>query len=67
MFFLSELGASTTDWVMCYPYGAYNNYTISILEQSDCALAVTTKVGTADLSSQNKFELMRWDTNDFPQ
>jgi peptidoglycan/xylan/chitin deacetylase (PgdA/CDA1 family) len=65
--FLQSVGASTTDWVMCYPYGAYNNSTLSILESFDAALGITTDVRVANLIYDNPFKLPRLDTNDFPQ
>jgi len=64
---LLSIRNNVSNWIMCYPYGAYNDTTISILEKMGCALALTTIVGAADLSCQNKFELKRWDTNDFPK
>jgi peptidoglycan/xylan/chitin deacetylase (PgdA/CDA1 family) len=58
---------NTAQWIMCYPHGAYNEDTLNLLSQMDCALALTTKVGSADIMTQNKYELTRLDTNDFPQ
>ena len=52
---------------MRYPYGAYNDQTINILTKKKCALAVTTEVGAADLSSHHPLKLPRFDINDFPQ
>ena len=66
MNFLDKIGAPTTDWVMNYPYGAYNSDTISLLKEKNCSFAVTTKLGIANLKG-NHFELPRKDTNDFPQ
>ena len=65
--FLDSVGAPTKGWVMCYPYGAYNDTTISLLESFDAALGITTEVRVADLTSDNPFKLPRLDTNDFPQ
>lgn len=65
--FLESVGASTSDWVMCYPYGAYNDSTLSLLERFDAALGITTEVRVANLASDNPFTLPRLDTNDFPQ
>jgi len=66
LYALGSIRNDVSNWIMCYPYGAYNDTTLSILKKAGCALALTTIVGAADLSSQNKFELKRWDTNDFP-
>ena len=65
--FLDRVGASTKDWVMCYPYGAYNDDTVRLLESLDSALGITTEVRVANLMTDNLFKLPRLDTNDFPQ
>lgn len=65
--FLSSVGASTENWIMCYPYGAYNEDTIGLLEKSNCAVGITTEVAKADLKTHHYLKLPRFDTNDFPQ
>ena len=65
--FIEKIGAATKDWVMCYPYGAYNNATLSLLKKYQASAALTTEVGVANLTNDNPFELPRLDTNDFPQ
>ena len=65
--FLDSVGASTKDWVMCYPYGAYNDDTIELLKSFEASLGITTEVRVANLMSDNPFKLPRLDTNDFPQ
>jgi len=65
--FLRELGAPTRDWIMCYPYGAYNTDTLDILKEKNCAVGLTTKVDVAELHPKSLLELSRMDTNDFPQ
>ena len=62
--FLDGVGASTEEWVMCYPYGSYNDVTIDILKQTNCALAITVKSATAQVGSDSRYELPRLDTND---
>lgn len=62
--FLSSVGAPTTDWVMCYPYGGYNEDTIDILRDKKCAIAVTAIPGDITKTS-SRYELPRYDTNDF--
>lgn len=64
---LRSIRNEVSNWIMCYPYGGYDDTTLSILEKMGCALALTTTIGAADLSWQNKFKLKRWDTNDFPK
>ena len=65
--FLKDVGASTKNWIMCYPYGAYNENTLSILTELNCAVGLTTKVGIADVKRHFSLELSRFDTNDYPQ
>lgn len=65
--FLSAVGARTEDWIMCYPYGAYNEVTLDVLEESKCAVGLTTGVAMADLNLHHRLKMPRFDTNDFPQ
>jgi peptidoglycan/xylan/chitin deacetylase (PgdA/CDA1 family) len=65
--FLSDIGAATKDWIMCYPYGGYNEDTLDLLRAKSCCVGLTTKVATVDMQSYNRLEMPRFDTNDFPQ
>lgn len=65
--FLAELGAPTKDWVMCYPYGGYNESLLAILRRHDCGLGLTTHVGIASLNRAGALTLARLDTNDLPR
>ncbi len=65
--FLKELGCNTSEWAMCYPYGAYNDSLIEILKKKNCVLGLSTKVDIADLNKDDVFSLPRLDTNDFPK
>ena len=67
LMFLTSVGARTVDWIMCYPYGAYNQDTIDLLEESKCAIGITTEVAKANLMAHHPLKLPRFDTNDFPQ
>ena len=64
--FLNEIGATTKNWIMCYPYGSYDEKTISILKKKNCIYALTTEPGIANLK-EKPFELPRRDTINFPQ
>jgi peptidoglycan/xylan/chitin deacetylase (PgdA/CDA1 family) len=64
--FLRELGAPTDHWVMCYPYGAYNDSLLPLLKQRGCAVGLTTRVGVAQPGSDDALTLPRLDTNDLP-
>ena len=65
--FLKDIGARTNNWIMCYPYGAYNKNTLRILTERNCAVGLTTKVGIAEVKRNFSLELSRFDTNDYPQ
>jgi hypothetical protein len=65
--FLEDVGAATKDWVMCYPYGAYNDDTLALLQKYGAAVGITTEVHKAEISNNNPLTLPRLDTNDFPQ
>tara|TARA_R110002111_G_scaffold144910_2_gene211329 strand:+ start:202834 stop:203784 length:951 start_codon:yes stop_codon:yes gene_type:complete len=65
--FLEKVGAPTSNWIMCYPYGAYNEVTLEIIDRKKCAIGFTTKVGPSSLDRNAALEMNRFDTNDFPQ
>lgn len=65
--FLRHIGVPTRRWAMCYPYGAFNETTLHILREKDCALGFTTEPKVAELSSSTAFTVARLDTNDFPK
>lgn len=68
--FIKEIGGDTDNWTICYPYGAYDEDTISILKENGCKLGMTTRVGVADLDDKQGdviFKLPRLDTNDLPK
>jgi peptidoglycan/xylan/chitin deacetylase (PgdA/CDA1 family) len=64
--FLCALGAPTEQWVMCYPYGAYNDSLLPLLRQRGCVVGLTTRVAVAQLGSDDPLALPRLDTNDLP-
>ena len=64
--FLKTVGSNPDRWIMCYPYGAYDEPLLAILTELNCFVGLTTKVGIADLSF-NPLILPRLDTNDLPQ
>ena len=65
--FLHDVGARNNDWIMCYPYGAYNQDTLDLLKDRNCAAGLTTEVEEATVTKKGALELPRYDTNDFPQ
>ena len=65
--FLKNVGAPIKKWIMCYPFGAYNSETLSLLKEKNCSAGLTVKLGVNQLNLNNLFELLRFDTNDFPK
>lgn len=65
--FLGLVNAPTENWVMCYPYGAYNDSLIEILKKKGCSFAFTSKLGIANFCKENAYTLERLDTNDLPK
>lgn len=65
--FLEEVGAPTSNWIMCYPHGNYNDSTLSLLKDLGAAIGVTTEPRKANLGIDHPFKLPRFDTNDFNQ
>ncbi|TDA95524.1 polysaccharide deacetylase family protein [Halomonas marinisediminis] len=64
--FLERLGVSRKEWVMCYPYGGYDESLLGILRSRGCALGLTTEVKVANLDQCDPLTLPRLDTNDLP-
>jgi peptidoglycan/xylan/chitin deacetylase (PgdA/CDA1 family) len=64
--FLGAAGASVKDWVMCYPYGSYDESLLSLLKNRRCAAGLTTKTAVARLDMDDPLTLPRLDTNDIP-
>ena len=65
--FLTTVGSDPDRWIMCYPYGAYNETLLSILKERNCSVGFTTRVDIADLKQHNPLILPRLDTNDLPK
>ena len=54
------------EWVMNYPYGNFNDNVLSFIAEQGACIGLTTEVGVADLGTDNRFALPRFDCNDFP-
>ena len=65
--FLRTIGSNTNRWIMCYPYGAYNETTLNILRESNCVAGLTTRVAIANIGADDPLTLPRLDTNDLPK
>lgn len=49
----------------CYPYGGYNEKSKQLLEENNFKFSFTTKIEDYDLDRNKRFEIPRFDTNDF--
>jgi Predicted xylanase/chitin deacetylase len=67
--FIETVGGDINNWTICYPYGNYNEDTISLLKKYNCKLGLTTIVDIASLdeSEDTILKLPRLDTNDIPK
>lgn len=52
-------------WVMCYPYGSWNNGIVGYIEKNGCIAGLTTEVAVS-VHTDNRLLLPRLNTNDFP-
>lgn len=53
-------------WVMCYPYGNYNQNVLDYIKSQGACVGLTTEVRIADVKKDNALTLPRFDCNDFP-
>ena len=68
--FIKTVGGDTDNWTICYPYGNYNDDTITLLKQYGCRMGFTTRVAVADFKTDGQdalFKLPRLDVNDLPK
>lgn len=65
--FLKSVGGNIHRWIMCYPYGAYDDSLLSVLRSRNCVAGLTTEVGVASPDRGNALTLPRLDTNDLPK
>lgn len=64
--FLASLGAPVRDFVMCYPYGGYNDETLALMAETGCAVGITTKSATVTVGVDSPLEFGRLDTIELP-
>jgi len=65
--FLKDIyGKQPKDWTVCYPYGGYNEDTLRLLGEKNCALGLTARVALVEDYS-TPLLLPRLDTNDLPK
>lgn len=63
---LGEIGTPHEGWMMCYPYGAFDDSLVENLRMRGCAAALTTEPRVANLALDSLWTLPRLDTNDLP-
>ena len=54
------------NWVCCYPYGSCSESVIKYISTHGAVAGFTTVVDNARLDTYRRYELPRFDTNDFP-
>ncbi len=64
--FLKKIGIPKEEWTVCYPYGAYNDEIIELLQKKGFKLGFTIQPEIADMDKHSAMELPRLDTNDIP-
>jgi len=65
--FLARIGVLMKDWIICYPYGGWNNSLLRLLRRQGCALGFTAEIGLASIEDSDPLLLPRLDTNDLPK
>lgn len=68
--FIGMVGGDPNNWTICYPYGDYNDETISLLKKHGCRMGFSTDVDIADFSDKDNdsiYKTPRLDTNDLPK
>ena len=65
--FLKNCSIDISQWVMCYPFGGFNDVTLGVLKRLRCSLGLTVVPAVADLKFSSPLMLPRLDTNDFPK
>lgn len=65
--FFYEINNDKKYWVICYPYGDYNEKVIEKVKNNDFKAGFTTQVSDSNLILEKAFTISRYDTNDFPQ
>ncbi|QPF82971.1 polysaccharide deacetylase family protein [Bradyrhizobium genosp. L] len=64
---LDAVGVAPAYRSMCYPYGSYNDDTVSAIASRGFKLALTTEVALSETNAAARFRLPRLDTNHLPK
>lgn len=68
--FIGLVGGDPKNWTIGYPYGDYNEDTITLLKKHGCKMGFTTRVAVANLDEEGSdalYKLPRLDVNDLPK
>ena len=68
--FIDSVGGNANNWTICYPYGDYNDDTISLLMKHGCKMGFSTRVAVANFDADGPdalYKLPRLDCNDLPK
>lgn len=64
--FFKKIGVPKNNISFCYPYGSYNEQSLSLMKKNKLKFALTTKVGSLNKNNiSNIYEIPRYDANDF--
>lgn len=64
---LRDAGVRTDEgWTLSYPYGGFDDVTVSVARDLGCHLAVGMEVREADVATDDALRLPRLNTNDLP-
>jgi len=64
--FIKSIGGDEDYLTLCFPYGAFNSDTLTLMSKHNFKVGFSTKVDVAICSVKDKFHLPRLDTNDIP-
>lgn len=62
--YLKEMGVPMHNWIMCFPYGASDQKSQSLMTELGASIGVGTEVRMANLERDHPMNLPRWDAND---
>jgi peptidoglycan/xylan/chitin deacetylase (PgdA/CDA1 family) len=64
---LERVGVDTSmGWTICYPYGDFDDTTVSVARSLGCIAGLTIESRTADLTRDDPLRIPRLDTNELP-
>jgi len=64
--FLTDIGAPTDDWIMCYPHGGHDDRLRALLRRNGCRIGLTVAEEIVRIGRDDWLALPRLDTNSLP-